>query len=1320
MSRLKKSLLIPLLLMLSLRVSAAAPDFNFRRYNMSSGLVSDMIGALLQDSSGLVWIGSGEGVNSFDGRSMRSFELRDQGRRMNGLSVNSIIEDGDHTLWAGTDEGVYYHPQSDPANIFTKLLTTTSSGHAVNSNVTAIAIDHDGLIWISTRGQGVLSYDSKSDMLSAYPDDGSSRDVESVFVDSSNTVWAAFSSETNCLYAFNRAESAFRRVEFDFGNGVRSRVGVMTEDSSSNLWLATWDAGLFMYDRSSGKVKRFADGGQGFYHIHSIIELRPGELLVGSDEGLLWYNVILSETRLFSNDRSSQTSLSNKFVYPILKDNEGGLWVGTYYGGVNYAMPVASQFVQTTNVKGMDIDEDFVVSCFAQDPDGSIWVGSDNAGLSHVLSGGESVSFPRSRGWNVHSIWADEACVWVGTYGKGIMRIDKKSNAIRNYYYSSGLDDSSVYAIMRDSRGILWVATSTAFFTYSEKTDSFEKRYTTGSICYDIEESIDGDLWFATMTRGVLRLVASDGSWRSYGSDSDKMPSNCVNSMYTSLDGNVYAATSDGLMRYYQSDDTFKPQGLQESGSLLYVTGDGDHLWMTSTDRLIRYNLADGSVTSYDYGDGMIDGQFNPNAGLMASSGRMFVGTAKGFCSFMPQNISINEFVPPVMITSFEFRDRKGTAARGGELYHSLAMGDDIRLDWRRNDVRFSFVGLSYCSPKKNRYAYKLVGFDTQWTEAADISTATYTNLPAGKYRFMVKASNNDGVWNDQGASVEFRIRQHVLRTFAAKVFYLLFLFAAAILVYRYFRTRSLARMQQSFEKRESELEAMELESKVRFLTSIAHEVRTPLSLIMAPVERLKSSSEGMNDQNREYLDVIDRNCGRLGRLINQLLDFSRLNQETSLSFDFHKGDVSLLVRSVSSSFVPTFEKDGTDFTEEYPSEPIMADIDTESLTTIVMNLLSNAVKYTKDRVGLRCAQDGEFFTITVSDNGSGVSEELRSRIFHPYFRADETSVGTGLGLAILKKHVDALGGDVKVEDAPGGGSVFIVSLPLRQPESTANTSAEVAVADSKEKEDGQLNQPHFLKVGESDRPTILIVEDDMDMRSFLVSDFKNLYNVLEAPDAETAERLLFQYDVSLIISDWMMPGKSGADLCRFVRSRKTLCQLPFIMLTAKADDASQLESLDCGADAHVKKPFSPEHLRALVAHLIKMRNMLAQSYSLMQTADPGRPGAKDDFFSRLTEIIESNISNTELSVEMLAKELCVSRSGLFAKVKAASGDTPNRLIMDIRLKAASKMLLESNHSVSEISYMVGFNSPSYFSKCFSAQYGMTPHQWMERHKGGE
>lgn len=1317
MSRLDKYLLTTVASLLFISAYAAVPDFNFRRYNMSSGLASDMIGALLQDSNGLIWIGSGEGINSFDGRSMRSFELVAQDRKMNGISVNSIVEDGDHTIWAGTDEGLYYRRHSESSNVFTKLATASSSGITVNSNVTSVAIDHDGLIWISTRGQGVFCYNPGADVLTVYPDGDGTREVESVYVDSMNTVWAAFSDELNCLYAFNRAESAFRRVEFDFGPGIRSRVGVMTEDSSSNLWLATWDAGLFMYDRSSGKVKRFYDGDQGFYHVHSIMELRPGELLVGSDEGLLWYNVILSETRLFSNDRSSQTSLSNKFVYPVMKDTEGGLWVGTYYGGVNYAMPVASQFAQTTNVKGMDTGEDFVVSCFAQDPDGSVWVGSDNAGLSHVLSSGESVSIPRSRGWNVHSIWADEGCVWVGTYGGGIMRIDKKSNVIRNYSYSSGLDDSSVYALMRDSQGRLWAATSSAFFTYSDQTDRFDIKYTSGSICYDIEESIDGDIWFATTTRGVIRFVDTDGSWRCYGPDSGKMTCHYVNSLFSSLDGNVYAATSDGLMRYYQSDDSFKPQGLQESGSLLYVTGDGDHLWLTSTDRLIRYNLADGSSTTYDYGDGMIDGQFNPNAGLVASSGRMYVGTARGFCSFIPQNISINDFVPPVLITSFEFRDRKGTAARGGDLYHSLAMGDDIRLDWRRNDVRFSFVGLSYCSPKKNRYAYKLVGFDSQWTEATDVSTATYTNLPAGKYRFMVKASNNDGVWNDRGASVEFRIRQHVLRTFAAKVFYLFFLLAAAILVYRYFRARSLRNMQQSFEKKESEREAMELESKVQFLTSIAHEVRTPLSLIMAPVEKLRSDAAGMSEQSREYLDVIDRNCGRLGRLINQLLDFSRLNQETSQSFDFHKGDVGLLVRSVSSSFLPTFEKEGISFTEEYPEKPLMVDIDTESMTTIVMNLLSNAVKYTNDKVAIRCSVNGEFFTLAVSDNGPGVSEELRGRIFHPYFRADETSVGTGLGLAILKKLVDALGGNVTVDDAPGGGSVFVVCLPVSQPEShTSEQNAKLAeeeTAGAAEKE----AEPRLIKAGSSDRQTILIVEDDVDMRSFLVSDFKGMYNVLEAPDAETAERLLFQYDISLVISDWMMPGKSGADLCRFVRSRQTLCQLPFIMLTAKSDDASQLESLDCGADAHVKKPFSPEHLHALVAHLIRMRNMLAQSYSVIQVADSGKPGVRDDFFSRLTEIIESNISNTELSVEMLAKELCVSRSGLFAKVKAASGDTPNRLILDIRLKAASKMLVESSHSVSEISYMVGFNSPSYFSKCFSAQYGMTPHQWMEKHK---
>lgn len=1317
MLKFKKYLLAMAVALLSMNILAAVPEFNFRRYNMSSGLTSDMIGALFQDSSGLVWIGHGEGVDSFDGHRMRSYDMLDNGKRLNGVSINCLAEDNDHNLWAGSDDGVYFHSHSDGSSVFRKLSATTASGQNVRSVVTSIAIDQDGLVWMSTRGQGVLCYDRKSDLLKSYPEDSFATDLESLFVDSSNTVWAAVSTENNCLYAFNRADSAFHRLDVDLGPGVRSRIGVMTEDSSSNLWFATWDTGIYMYDRESGKTKRFFDGAKGFYHVHSILELRPGEFLVGSDEGLLWYNVISSESKLFTNDRGSEESLSDRFVYPVMKDTEGGLWVGTYYGGVNYATPVASQFARTTRVNGIETDENFVVSSFAMDPDGTIWVGSDNAGLTHLLENGECVSIPQSRQWNVHAVWADAGYVWVGTYGSGLMRIDKKNNSVRNYSQQSGLDYSSVYAIKRDSKGRLWVATLTGVFTYAEDTDRFVNRYTTGSLCYDIEESIDGDIWFATTGRGVLRYVDREDSWRSYGVDSGTMTTNTVTSLYASVDGNVYATTADGLARYYDSDGTFKSQGLQEYGSLLYVTGDGTNLWVTSTDRLIRYDLADGAVTTYDYGDGMLDGQFIPNAGLMSASGRIYVGTAKGFCSFVPQNIGINEFVLPVLITSFEFRDRKGTAARGGDLYHFLDLDKEISLDWRRNDVRFSFVGLSYCSPAKNRYAYKLEGFDSQWTRAADVSTATYTNLPAGRYRFMVKACNNDGVWNDEGAYIDFRIRQHILRTFAAKILYVLLLLSAAYMVYRIFRNRSLRRMQQSFEMKESEREAMELESKVQFLTSIAHEVRTPLSLIMAPVEKLKASMAGMSDQDRGYLDVIDRNCSRLGRLINQLLDFSRFNQETSQSFDFQKGDVALIVRSVCSSFVPTFDKDGIEFTEEYPEEPIIADVDMESLTTIVMNLLSNAVKYTKDKVSLKCSRDDDFYTIAVSDNGPGISEELRGRIFHPYFRADETSVGTGLGLAILKKLVDALGGNVRVSDAQGGGSIFAVSLPVHQPETSLADSVEDS--ETSTTADGEIKDemPQHLKTGKADRQTILIVEDDVDMRTFLVSDFREIYNVLEAPDAETAERLLFQYDVSLVISDWMMPGKSGAELCRFVRSRKTLCQLPFIMLTAKSDDASQLESLDCGADAHVKKPFSPEHLRALVAHLIKMRNMLAQSYYVMQVADSGKPGAKDDFFSRLTEIIESNISNTELSVEMLAKELCVSRSGLFAKVKAVSGDTPNRLIMDIRLKAAAKMLLESNNSVSEISYMVGFNSPSYFSKCFSAQYGMTPHQWMEKHK---
>lgn len=580
-----------------------------------------------------------------------------------------------------------------------------------------------------------------------------------------------------------------------------------------------------------------------------------------------------------------------------------------------------------------------------------------------------------------------------------------------------------------------------------------------------------------------------------------------------------------------------------------------------------------------------------------------------------------------------------------------------------------------------------------------------------------MKASNNDNIWNEEGTSIRIIVHPPFYLSLPFKIGYVLPFLLALGLLLRYVIRRSEKKHAKAIDELNSKKEIEIHEAKINFFTMIAHEIRTPVSLIIGPLEKIMQSTH-IPTNERQELEIIDRNSQRLLYLVNQLLDFRKVEQK-EIRMKFSSQSIKELMQAVCERFSPTLQQNGVSFSVTYPDEHFHADVDKEALTKVLSNLLTNANKYTQSRIEVRFQEHPEkqTFSIEVKDNGKGMNEEELKKIFKPFYQASENKPGTGIGLSIVKGIVEAHHGQIKVTSQQGHGSSFMITLPQKQ----ENLSAEEEEnqAGNPLPEDIIPEQNATASMSQKVLPIMLIVDDNEDMLHFLSSHFQTSYTIVTAVDGVDALNKLKEQEVALIISDWMMPNMNGIDLCKAVRNNQLTSHIPFILLTAKTDTEAKITSMNCGADAYIEKPFSLQYLEACIKNLLELRLQLRQKFSQMPTVSINSIAANQSdkvFLEKMNHLIEENLNNEELSVDFLAEKLCISRSGLFVKIKGLANTTPNEMIQIIRLKKAASLLLENQYRINEVSYMVGFNNPSYFSKCFQKQFGMKPGEYIASH----
>ena len=1249
----KKIILAIIAGIIPLVLPAASTDFWFRHFSVEDGLSSNSVRAIMQDKYGFMWLGTDDGLNRYDGTTIKVYNLNPQG---SNDYISSLYDTTDN-IWVGTEGGVYIFDYETESFELFKVLT--AQGDSIKSNVNHIAEDRDGNLWFSTVGQGIFKYNISKHYLEHYEFKDANGLMASVLVDSENQIWAVTNWGSPTVSKLNKAENKFEPFPITYEAGqYDSNSLVMLEDSEHALWLGTWECGLQKIDRYTGKAITYLhpSEGKGATHIHSLMEYAPHQLLIGSDDGLLLFNTLTCEHQLFTEDETNPYSLSNRFVYPIVKDREGGIWVGTYYGGVNYLSPNTGQFECFAHSRFYNSVNGTVIGRFCEDSSGYIWIASDDGGLSrfapkdkqftHYMPDEHRNSLSYH---NVHALCMDDDDLWIGTYTGGVNVLNTKTGTFRVYTTKGGdlttLDGTSSYAIFRDREKRIWVTSMAGINLYNREEDNFIRVKDLESLTIDIDQDADGNIWFSTQGKGLFKYNPDKKTWKNYvySNTPGALVNDQVNCVLIDGNGNMWVGTMNGLCKYDAGEDRFEAIPLDiPSRNICGIVEDQHVLWLTTTKGLVRYAPGE-SCQVFTRSDGLQSEQFLPNAALKASDGKIYVGSVNGFNAFYPYQIKMNKVLPPVVITGLEIFNKE---IRIGDKKLPKALNWMAELDLSYKDHVFSllYASLSYCTPEKNQYAYKLEGFDKDWNYVGSQNKATYTNLPAGTYVFKVKATNNDGIWSNQEASLKITIHPPFYWSTASKILYFIWVCIALTFFIRFLLKRTekkhTAEINQLNVSKEKEVH----EAKIKFFTMIAHEIRTPVSLIIGPLEKIMKSSIPMPAVLRDDLNIIDRNSQRLLFLVNQLLDFRKVEQE-GITMRYASQNIRQLLQAVCERFKPFITQHGAHLEVEYPDADFTAMVDSEAITKMISNLLTNASKYTKDKVVLSCIVQPEqhTFVVKVTDNGIGISKEDRKRIFKPFFQAMDNKPGTGIGLSIVKSIVESHNGCIEVESEINKGSSFIVTLPIEQ------VGAEV-----QEGEAGVLNPvipedilSETLPVMSSkNKPLMLIVDDNEEMLNFLSSSFSAQYSILTAEDGMEALEKLKEHEVTLIVSDWMMPRMDGVEFCKALRADQSISHIPFILLTAKTDTNSKIEGMDCGADAYIEKPFSVQYLEACIKNLLDLRNLLRQKFSKMPLVplnSIANNSMDNKFLTRINEIIEQNFSNSELSVDFLAEELCLS-----------------------------------------------------------------------------
>ena len=1299
--------------------------YYFKNLSIRNGLSQNTVNAILQDRKGFMWLGTKDGLNRYDGLSFRKFKHDAANPRSIGNSfITSLYEDFNGNIWVGTDAGVYiYYPEKEA---FEEFDCQSLEKTRIERSVSMIAGDKQGRVWIAVEAQGMFCYDARQKLLRNYPLSEISSNIKCFTFDSGGTLWLGFYgdglyySKDNLatVHPYGSPEDGKR----EFEGGVITKI---VQGNYNCLYIGSVKEGVSELNLTSGQVRNLLaidESGESIF-CRDLLPYSDNELWIGTESGIYIYNL---RTAQFIHLRASlydSYSLSDNAIYALYKDREEGLWIGSYFGGVDYYPRQYTYFAKyypkniANSLHGKRVRE------FCRADDGTLWIGTEDGGLNHFNPKTKEFHFfePSAGFTNIHGLCMDGSHLWVGTFSKGLRVTDTRTGVVLRTYTEGhtphSLNDNSIFSICRTSAGEIYLGTLFGLLRYNRTQDNFDCiPELNGKFVYDIKEDSYGNLWLATYANGAYCYDVSARRWKNYvfdAEDEKSLPYDKVLSVFEDSYRQIWLTTQGGGFCLFHPDtETFTRYGLKDGlpNDVVYqiVEDDDRFLWLTTNNGLVRFDPKTMEMKVFSTANGLPTNQFNYRSGFKDEAGNIYLGSINGFVAFDPRTFAENRQVPAVAITDFLlFNKEVSVGETDSPLKSSITFSDKVVLTADQNSFSFRIAALSYQAPRMNKLMYKLEGFDEGWLTIGESPLVTYSNLGYGDYVFKVKASNSDGVWNEQETSLHLSILPPFYLSGWAYCFYVLFFMGCLVCVIFYFKRRNYRKQHRQMEMLEQEKEREVYHAKIDFFTNVAHEIRTPLTLIKGPLENIILKKE-VDSETKEDLYIMKQNTERLLNLTNQLLDF-RKTETRGFRLNFTECDVVAVLRETYFRFTSLAKQKGLDFILELPQECFMADVNQEALTKIISNLLNNGVKYASTYLRISLETDEKVFHIRTFNDGEMIPDTMKEEIFKPFVRLDkedEVTTGTGIGLALSRSLAELHQGSLMMEKGEEV-NCFCLTLPVNQ-DSTITLSAE-NVSQVEENSCGWEQEETDTK---EKKPMILVVEDNPDMLAFIRKQLTTEYSVLTAMNGIEALAVLDNHYVNLVVSDVMMPQMDGFELCKTIKSDLSYSHIPVVLLTAKTNIQSKIEGLELGADAYIEKPFSVEYLLANISSLIHNREKLRQTFAkspFVAANTMALTKADEEFIWKLNDIIQANLHNPEFSMEDMADALKMSRSSFYRKIKGVLDLSPNEYLRLERLKQAAQLLKEGKSRVNEICYTVGFNSPSYFSKCFLKQFGVLP-----------
>lgn len=1351
------------------QAEAQLADMTFDHITIEDGLSQSTVFAITQDDQGFMWFGTRDGLNRYDATRLSVFRNNpnDPGS-ISDNTVYALLTDSDKRFWIGTRHGLNLYDAGTDA--FMDEVYYADTREKFHNTVNCLYEDKAGNIWVGTRDGLYRLVEGDTFLLVAFrhdeqePNSLVDNDVRSIYQDSKGILWIGT--------AFGLSRLDFRGVEdYSFqsfvipGGGNQSLknnwINTITEDNGEKMLLiGTEKTGLLFFD--PGRLVFFTPPGYRYgvdsKTIRNIVRGAHGTIWVGSIGGVYVLSEELALLNKLTNSPENNGSISDNSVRSIFFSRAGLCWIGGYHGGVSFYSPLANRF---GSIMPGPVYPDLrfkVASALAVDEHGNMWVGTEGDGLYFLDKKNKTTRHFRREANrnslshdNIKCFLLEKGGIWIGTI-KGLDYYNFKLHTFTHYLNSqddpNSLPDDAVYDIERIDDETLWIATFRGgLIKFSTRTGKAVETFRPQpSVPFSISsEGItrlhmekDSTLWVGTLS-GLNRKEPGQNLFtRFMPGDRDN---NYVLCLFEDSDKQLWIGTRGKGLNLLNKDgkslSSFTTtEGLPGNSIYGILEDDNGYLWLSTDNGLSRMDRKRLVFRNFNRHDGLICKEFNFNSFAKDDRGYFYFGGYNGIVSFHPDSIHENNAVPPVVFTGLKVFNEaiRPSQAKGAILRQTLMTSRTLELKYDQNIFSVEFAVLNFVKASKNQFAYKLVGFEDDWNIVKE-PLATYMNLKPGTYTLLVKGANNDGVWNEVPLSLTLKVLPPPWKTWWAYTLYVCAFLALLYTWNRFKEKQSRLEHELAIEHLEKEKQGELHRAKLNFFTNIAHEIRTPLTLMIGPVNHIHSTLDANNGLAKD-IGLVKKNTDRLMRLLNQLLDFQK--QETgNVKLQIRKSNFVEFIAEIIQPFEAFAHSRNVALHVAMPDEAVPLWFDHDELTKVFYNLLVNAFKFTPGggEVWIKVDRDvsdavGKYHVkITIEDNGLGIAADQLEKIFHRFYQAEHAGIhetGFGIGLSLVKGIIELHHGRISVESkeaTPGqqGYTRFHITLPEGKLHFDDSQILEEALP---EQANAQAAGGWPEKTGgeRNDKYIILVVEDNMEIRDYLGDILeKNHYEVIKAANGQEGWQTATEKLPDLILSDVMMGGMNGLDLVAQIKGDVRTSHIPLILLTARASINHQVEGIISGADDYLTKPFNVQLLLAKInSHLI-VREKLRDKYCrlvVLQPQNEAVEGPDDKFLKRLMEVLEENLLDPEFNVTKLTRTIGMSRPVLFRKTKMLTGLSVIDLIRSVRLKRAEMLLKQRKLSVAEVAFAVGFNDPKYFSKSFKEQYGKSPSQYMEELTG--